>query len=102
MSKREMTTVRISEPAKSDLRSIAEFSADVFGETQATRYLDGIFEQFALLGEYPGIGLPVLSRLYGPSFRFGYASHIIIYSYEQDNIMIRRVLHGSVDLERHI
>lgn len=60
------------------------------------QYADGLRRQFDLLATYPFIGRPVLER---PTFlRFGYGSHIVIYSVEQDRIVIRRVLHASTDV----
>lgn len=49
---------------------------------------------------YPFIGRPIVERR--SYLRFGYGAHIIVYSVEPDRVVVRRVLHSSVDVLRHL
>lgn len=96
-----MRRVRLSPQADSDLEAVAIYGIEQFGAAQADLYQDEMFKQFDLLAEYPRLGLPIPH----PSrelYRFGYGSHVIIYSIEPDSLTIRRILHGRMDVLSHL
>lgn len=60
-----------------------------------------MFKQFDLLAEYPRLGL-MIAHPSRELYRFGYGSHVIIYSIEPESLTIRRILHGRMDVLRHL
>lgn len=84
-----------------DIEDIAHHGIVKFGIEQAALYHDEMFKQFDLIAEYPQLG-----RLIEPNhlelYRFGYGSHVIFYFIQTDKIIIRRILHGHMDVLRHI
>lgn len=95
-----MRRIELAPQARLDLEDIAHFGIVTFGYAQAEAYQDGLIRQFELLAEYPRIGLELEER--EGVHRFGYGSHVIFYTFDQDVLVVRRVLHGRMDVLRHI
>jgi toxin ParE1/3/4 len=89
--------VRVSRLADSDLDEIHYFGLMAFGELQAERYAQGLRDVFSLLGEYPHIG-----RAVGRYRVFFYQSHAIVYSTDDTQIVIERVVLGSSNWREHL
>ena len=95
-----MRRIELSPQARLDLEEIALFGITTFGYAQAEAYQDGLVRQFETLAEYPRIGLELKERR--GVHRFGYGSHVIFYSFDEDALVVRRVLHGRMDVLLHL
>ena len=93
--------LRISEPARRDLRRIGERSKREWGAAQKRKYLGHVRDTFRLLGENPAIGTP--RDDIGAGLRAHPAgTHIIYYRESRTTVEIIRVLHGRMDPGRHL
>ena len=93
-------TVVISDRAEQDLLEIWVYSFRQWSEQQADRYLDQLDDGMQKCGEEPEHG----SRR--DSVRAGYRSrlvreHVVFYTFTDEEVLILRVLHGSMDPTRH-
>ncbi len=91
----------ISERAEADLREIWRWSYERFGEDQADLYLDQLDDGLRRCGAEPEDGKQ------REAVRSGYWSrlvrkHIAFYTFTDDEVLIQRVLHGSMDPLRHV
>jgi len=91
----------ISKRAEKDLQEIWRWSCEQFGEAQADRYLDELDGGIRACGSDPEDGKQ------RDDVRPGYRSklvrkHVVFYTVSGDNVLIQRVLHGSMDPPRHI
>jgi plasmid stabilization system protein ParE len=96
--------VRFSPQALQDIELVAAYGIEQFGAAQAELYQDEMFKQFDLLAEYPRLGL-MIAHPSRELYRFGYGSHVIIYSIysiEPESLTVRRILHGRMDVLRHV
>lgn len=92
--------VERSEDADDDLTDIYLYGLLTFGAASADTYFDGLQHCFSLLREHPELGRA------RPEIRPGihvlvHRAHIILYDIEAERVMIQRVLHHSMDVERH-
>ena len=90
----------LSAKAKSDLIKIAKYTQLTWGQAQRNDYLKVLDRSFQLLADEPEIGI------YCDYIREGYrkypqASHVIYYKEHKANqILIVRILHKSMDVNR--
>lgn len=96
-----MRALVVSERAEADLREIWRWSCEQFGESQADLYLDQLDTGLRKCGAEPEDGKQreairpnYWSRLVG--------KHIAFYTFTDDEVLIQRVLHGSMDPLRHV
>ena len=87
--------------AQADLEGIWLYTYDQWGEDQATRYLRLLDIQIQELAADPERGK---SR---EEIRAGYYSirvgrHVVFYTFTDKMLGIQRVLHGQMDVERHL
>lgn len=103
-SKKDRQNVRVyklSKKAEHDLIAIWNYTFDQWGETQADDYLQTIQSAIRLLVENPQMGK---SR---EALRMAYRSHyqnkhVIFYRPTHYGIRVVRILHQSMDSERHL
>lgn len=92
----------LTRKAYDDLREIARYTERVWGRQQRNKYLQRLDACFHDLDEHPGKGQR------GDDIRPGYCKfrlgkHVIFYQESTPgDIAIVRVLHGSMDIERHL
>lgn len=93
----------ISHAAGKDLDIIADYITERAGRQIAHRVIDAIERTFNLLAEYPGIGT---AQDYGPEFDglrmfpvSRYPNYLIFFQAIDRSLIIRRVLHGAMDIE---
>ncbi len=96
-----MLNIVTSELAEADLLDIWLYTAKEWNLTQADVYLNQIGNSLQKLIKHPQLGLD------RNDLRKGYRSllvnhHIVFYRLLEDEVVIMRVLHESVDLKRHI
>lgn len=94
-------TLVLSRRAESDLREIWVFTFRTWGETQADRYLDDLEVGLRECGSAPESGRD------RPDVRPGYRSrlfgrHAVFYTFDAEQVLVQRVLHGSMDPTLHL
>ena len=96
-----MPRYKLSSRAESDLSEIADYTIESFGIEQARRYMDGLEACFQTLADKPldGRGTDELA----PKLRrFRHQSHMVFYIPDEEGVFIVRVLHQSMDFQRHL
>ena len=96
-----LTELRLSRRAETDLAEIADYTIGEFGITQARQYRDSIMACFESLANNPHLGRSA-NELSPGLRRIRQQAHVIFYLHRQDQILIVRVLHHSMDFERHL
>ncbi|WP_417483296.1 type II toxin-antitoxin system RelE/ParE family toxin [Maricaulis sp.] len=97
-----MAGYRLTIRAEADVEAIYEYSILNFGRERAGAYFDSLFERFALLASYPGLG-----HDYGhitPGLRrFEQVGHSIYYIRpDHGDVQILRILGQRQDPLRHV
>lgn len=110
---RQRWIVRLSGPARADVREILRWTAEHFGEAQASAYEAAIFAALDALRRGPSVvgvrARPDISRgiytLHTSRYRRR-ARHIILFrlARERDGpiIVVGRILHEAMDLTLHL
>ncbi|MBL3601256.1 MAG: type II toxin-antitoxin system RelE/ParE family toxin [gamma proteobacterium endosymbiont of Lamellibrachia anaximandri] len=96
-----MADYELSNKADEDLTEIYAFSYQRFGEIKADAYLLALDECFCMLAEQPLLGKKI-DHIRSGYLRHERTSHSIFYIQKRDGILIQRVLHQSMDSERHL
>ena len=96
-----MGEFRLRPKAIADLDSIWNYTIDTWGEDQAERYLRMLNKGFHELSKHSELGH------FCDDIREGYLKyragrHIIFYRQEHYGVDIIRVLHQSMDIDRHL
>ena len=92
-----MGNYRLSPKARSQIRDIGQFTKRRFGDYQAKAYHAGLERTFELLADFPKMGVAADELLIGAR-RFRFQSHIIFYTEDGDNILIRALFHAAQNL----
>lgn len=92
-----MAKVILTPQARDDLNETDRFSIENFGEAVATDYMHGFFAEFERLSQYPE-SAPMLLGITPPTRSLAYRSHRIIHDYQNDRVVIIRILHHSRDI----
>ncbi len=91
----------IRETAHKDLNNIFIYSVETFGMERAERYLDDLVSAFQTLANNYNQG-----RDYGhvrPNlYAWNVVSHVIYYKPTKEGISVYRVLHKSMDYQKHL
>jgi len=96
-----MAGYSLSSKATDDLDGIYEYSILNFGVEKAQSYLMGLQGAFQNLANNPMIGRSAASLEPGLR-RFEIQSHIVFYMPTDTGVLIVRLLHDSMDAERHL
>lgn len=92
----------LSDLAIIDLANIFNYTIDVWGERQAYRYQELIDNGLAAIAENPTLVLSKDANKYFPQARsLKVEKHYIYYVVEDDEIVILRILHQSMNPELH-
>lgn len=96
-----MKQLSLSRLARRQLDDIADYTVDVWGFEQMARYMGKLDDTIDLLRRGPHIGRsrPDLKRGLR-SFPAG--EHVILYRIQGDTLRIMAIMHGSMDLKRHV
>lgn len=93
--------VKLRPLAESDLADIYRYTHRQWGRSQANAYIRDLHQAFLSLAEHPAAGRDRSDiKLELRSQRQG--SHIIFYRAIPTGILIVRILHQSMDTERHL
>ncbi|ALQ08651.1 plasmid stabilization protein ParE [Pseudoalteromonas sp. Bsw20308] len=95
-----MNKFALSAKAKSDLIKIAKYTQLTWGQAQRNSYLKILDNSFQLLANDPKIGINCDCIREGYS-KYPHANHVIYYKGHKENqILIVRILHKSMDVNR--
>jgi len=88
--------------ARKDIIDIGHFTAEKWGKRQRDKYLKQLDDAFRLLSRQPEIGRDAEDIKSGYK-KFSQGSHIIFYrSGTESKIVVIRILHNSMDVDRHL
>ena len=87
----------IKEKARDDLKVIAQYSYENWGVTQTNYYLESFNKVFKIIENSPQAEIKRLEISEDLFSRF-HQSHTIFYTYQNDDLIIVRVLHQSRDV----
>lgn len=91
----------LSRAADGDLAEIYTYSFRTFGEAQADAYYLDLSGCLQMLADNPRLGRSAgLSRR--DLLKHAHGSHVIFYLIEEPDIFVVRILHNSMDSERHL
>lgn len=96
-----MLDLHLSRRAETDLAEIADYTIAEFGIAQARLYRDQFEACFNSLLNNPQLGRSAEEVAPGLR-RIRQQAHIVFYKSIQDELHIVRVLHYSMDFERHL
>jgi toxin ParE1/3/4 len=92
-----MGNYRLSPQARNQIRDIGRFTKRRFGAYQAKAYHAGLERTFGLLADFPKMGVAADELLIGAR-RFRFQSHVIFYTEDGDDILIRALFHAAQNL----
>ncbi len=96
-----MGVYRLSAESENDIADIYEYGIEKFGILQAQSYLLGMHDLFQTLTKNTHIGRDA-SEFSSSLKRFAYKSHMVFYLKSDPGILIIRVLHHSMNYQRHL
>ncbi|MES1156866.1 MAG: type II toxin-antitoxin system RelE/ParE family toxin [Alphaproteobacteria bacterium] len=96
-----MRIVRLRPGARADLRKIWRFSKERWDEHQADKYIRDLHAKFAQAAANDALGAPC-DDLRPGYLRIKAGSHVIFFKRTADLIVVVRVLHQSMDFQRHL
>ena len=89
--------------AIADLANIFRYTIDVWGERQAYRYQEHLDNGLAAITENPTLILSKDAQRYFPDARsLKVEKHYIYYIVEDEQIIVLRILHQSMNPELHL
>ena len=92
----------ISAKARADLKAIAKYTIEKFGEGQSLKYAQGFKAILADLADNPELGRRYVAVKDKMLSRYRYKAHVIFYYVENGKIFIVRVLGGRMDFPKHL
>ena len=93
-------TLTFSPAAAADIGAIWDYTADTWGMDQADRYVDDIRAACTALASGERVGRKVDVR--DGYLKYPVGRHLIFYRQNRPGIVVIRVLHQSMDVERHL
>lgn len=95
-----MTAFLVSRAARADLKNIAAYTQKVWGANQRRTYLKGLDFAFHFLAENPMVGSPC-DYIAAALRKHRFESHTVFYERLENEILIIRILHKSMDVEEN-
>ena len=92
---------KIQPEAEKDLEAIWSYSVENWGVKKALDYLDGLDNVFRMLTNNPNIS-NLFQKFIPPVRIHHHNSHLIVYIVEEEKIVIIRVLHESMSLDKQL
>lgn len=96
-----MGVYKLSIRCESDLTQIFEYGIEQFGLKQSKEYLLALHKLFLSLADHNYVGMHA-NDLFPGLRKIGYKSHMIFIIITDQGIHVLRVLHQSMDYQRHI
>jgi len=94
-----MSSFSVSRAARSDLKNIAAYTQRIWGAEQRRTYLKGLDLAFHFLADNPLAGVPC-NYVSDDLRKHQFEGHTIFYEQVKAEILIVRVLHKSMDVDR--
>jgi len=92
----------LTSAARKDVIDVGRFTTEKWGRRQRGKYLKQLDDAFRLLARQPEIGRDAEDIKPGYK-KLSHGSHIIFYrAGAESKIVVIRVLHNSMDVERHL
>jgi toxin ParE1/3/4 len=96
-----MTGYVLSPRAQADIDEIWDYTADQWGDDQAERYIRDLRRAIETIARNPNRGRSC--DFIRPGYRkFPVGAHMILFRLIADGINVVRILHQSMDFERHL
>lgn len=97
-----MHSYSLTVAARKDMIEIGHYTVEKWGKRQRDKYLKQLDDAFKLLARQPEIGKEAEDIKPGYK-KFGQGSHFIFYRAGKDSkIVVIRILHNSMDVDRHL
>lgn len=96
-----MSSLFITRAARLDLKKIAAYTQKTWGVTQRRTYLKGLDEAFRFLVDNPAAGM-ACDYITAGLRKHPHEQHIVFYEYQDNTIVVVRVLHRSMDVDLHL
>jgi toxin ParE1/3/4 len=96
-----MPQFKVSSNARQDLFDIGIYTQNQFGIKQRRLYLNEVADKFALLANKPEIGIKRYN-LRTDYYSILIKKHIVFYKKQNYGIRIIRVLHQSMEFDKHL
>jgi toxin ParE1/3/4 len=92
----------LTNSAQKDVIEIGRYTSSTWGKRQRDKYLKQLDDAFKLLGRKPELGKHADDIK--PEYRkYNHGSHVIFYrTGEESKIVVIRILHKSMDVEKHL
>lgn len=94
-------TYKLRQSAKDDIKDIGRYTLEEHGRLQLGKYLKGLADRFALLGDNPTLGR-LRNDIKEGYYCKEYEEHVIFYLIRHDYIEIVAVLHRRMIPQRHL
>ncbi len=88
---------RLTPRAKQDLGEIWSYSNEVWGESQADKYVTSLYQRFKWLAQQPSVGMK-RSDIRNGFYSFPQGSHLAFYVQKKEGIDIIGVPHKNMDI----
>ena len=96
-----MTPFELSEAAIADLAEILEYGVATFGEQTGEDHVASFETIFALIAEHPMAGA-VHDFVRPPIRSLAHGRHRIYYDFMSTSVIVQRILHHAMDIQRHL
>lgn len=93
-----MSSLFITRAVRLDLKKIAAHTQKTWGVTQRRLYLKGLHATFQFLAGNLGAGM-ACDHITAGLKKHPHEQHIVFNEYQDNTIVVVRVLHGSMDVE---
>ncbi len=91
-----MLKSRILDEAKADMADIRRFTKQQWGIEQSVLYLHEFSAKIELLAKMPALGVNRTDEIGYDIHSYFVGSHVIYYHFNEDEIIIRAILHQSM------
>ena len=96
-----MPKLRVSKAARRDLKEIASYTLERWGDEQCERYLRQLDRCIRSLARSPTLGR-ACDEISAGLMKFHEGRHLIFYRRTSKTVDVVRVLHESMDVERRL
>ncbi len=93
--------LELSRKAKADLDDIRDFGVERFGSARTDSYLGSVEAAFSLILRYPSAGF-LHDRLGSAIRSVSCQSHRVLYEVIGERVVVQRILHKAMDIDRHL
>jgi toxin ParE1/3/4 len=93
--------VRLRPKARSDIDAIWDYTVATWGVQQARHYVNGLRDVCTELADNPELG-KCRDKLYKGLRVYPSGKHLVFYLIMENGIDVVRILHGSMDVQRHL